>query len=183
MIVWALAMGALNAMAGVTAGEAAPDFSAPDSGGKTQKLSDYKGKYVVLEWTNPGCPFVKRHYETQNMQNVMKAAEAKGAVWLTVSTKHPDVDWNKWTKDNGATPTAVLLDNSGSLAREFGAKTTPHMFVIGPDGKVIYEGAIDDNPNDAKGAKNYVLTALEEAQAGKPVTKTDTKPYGCGVHY
>ena len=177
-----LAVSALNVLAGVKAGDAAPDFSATDSEGKAQKLADYKGKYVVLEWTNPGCPFVKRQYDSKNMQAVQKAAEAKGAAWFTVGTGHK-VDWAKRIADTGATPTAILPDADASIAKAFGAKSTPHMFVIGPDGKVVYEGAIDDGSDDVKSAKNYVLAAIEEAQAGKPVSKPDTKPYGCGVHY
>jgi peroxiredoxin len=178
-----LALGTLNVLAGVRAGDPAPEISAPDATGKEQKLADYKGKYIVLEWTNPGCPFVKRQYESHTMQDAQKAAEAKGAVWFTVGTGHSKTDWAKRLADTGATPTAVLPDADASIAKAFGAKTTPHMFVIGPDGKVIYEGAPDDGGDNAKEAKNYVLTAIEEAQAGKPVSKPDTKPYGCGVHY
>ena len=183
VLVCALALGAAKVMAGVRSGDAAPDFAATDSEGKSQKLADYKGKYVVLEWTNPGCPFVKRQYESHAMQDAQKAAEAKGAVWFTVGTGHAGTDWKKRIADTGATPTAVLPDGDGSVAKAFGAKTTPHVFVIGPDGKVIYEGAIDDDGENPKGAKNYVLAAIEESQGGKAVTKADTKPYGCGVHY
>lgn len=177
-----LAVGALNTRAGLKAGDVAPEFVATDSTGKEQKLADCKGKYVVLEWTNPNCPFVHRHYESHNMQNLQKTATGKGVVWFTVATGQK-VNWSKRLASTGAMPTAVLPDADASLAKSFGAKCTPHMFVIGPDGKVIYQGAIDDGNEDTKLAKNYVMTAIEEAQAGKPVTSPDTKPYGCGVHY
>ena len=183
LILGVLALSASHVLAGVKAGDAAPDFATVDSTGKAHKLSDYKGKYVVLEWSNPGCPYVKRHYESKNMQSVIKAATDKGAAWFTVGTGHPEVDWAKRLADTGATPTAALPDADAAVAKAFGAKTTPHMFVIGPDGKVIYDGAIDDNNEDVKAAKNYVLTALEEAMAGKPVGTASTKPYGCGVKY
>lgn len=183
VMVGVLALSAMSAMAGVKAGDVAPDFAAADTAGGTQKLADFKGKYVILEWTNPGCPFVKRHYGSQNMQNVIKTATGKGAVWLTVATGHGKADWAKRLADTGAAPTAVLPDLDGSVAKAFGAKTTPHMFVIGPDGKVIYDGAFDDNNEDVKAAKNYVLAALDEALAGKPVTTGSTKPYGCNVKY
>lgn len=179
-----LALCGLTARAGVLAGEAAPDFAATDAAGKEQKLADYKGKYVVLEWINPGCPYVKRHYDGGNMQKVQKAATGKGAVWLAVATgPAAKKNYNQIATDKGTAWTAVLLDSDGKVGKAFGAKTTPHMFVIGPDGKVVYQGAIDDNSENASQASNYVLAALEEAMAGKPVTKADTKPYGCGVHY
>lgn len=179
----ALAVGAsLNVMAAVKAGDAAPDISATDSSGKAHKLADYKGKYVVLEWTSPGCPAVKPHYASGNMQGLQKAMTGKGVVWLTVGTGQK-VDWEKRVADTGAASTAFLPDTDAAVAKAFGAKTTPHMYVIGPDGKVIYSGALDDQNNDHKAAKNYVTTAIEEAMGGKPVTTSDTKPYGCGVKY
>lgn len=184
VIVAALTVGALNSWAGVKAGDAAPDVSATGSEGKAVKLADFKGKYVVLEWTNPGCPVVKRHYDGGNMQSVQKAATGKGAVWLTVATgPAAKADYKKRASDTGAAWSDVLLDSDGAVGKAFGAKTTPHMFVVGPEGKVIYTGAIDDGNEDTKAAQNYVLAAIEEATAGKPVSKADTKPYGCGVKY
>jgi peroxiredoxin len=183
-----LLIGAWNANAGdAKIGEPAPAFSVQDSTGKKQSLADQKGKYVVLEWTNPGCPYVVKHYATTNMQAIIKTAQAKGAVWFTVSTGKGKTDWAKRLADTGATPNGVLLDADAALAKAYGAKCTPHLFVIAPDGKLIYDGAIDDKPtankDDVNGAKNYVLIAIEEALAGKPVTTAKTKPYGCGVHY
>lgn len=185
---------AAAARAGVTSGEPAPDFEATDSNGQTHKLSDSKGNYVVLEWTNPDCPFVKKHYSVDNMQSLQKEFVAKGVVWYSICSSAPgkqgdytDAQWNQKTAANGAAPTAVLLDRSGQIGRLYGAKTTPHMFVIDPQGKLIYQGAIDDQP-DTDAAKvaeahNYVRAALEESMAGQPVTDPSKPSYGCGVKY
>jgi peroxiredoxin len=180
--------------ASVSVGQPAPDFKVKDTSGKEQSLSAYKGKFVVLEWVNPGCPFVQKHYDTSNMQSTQKAAEAKGAVWLTVSSTAPDAgDYKKpadlaaWLKDKGAAPTATLMDDDGKLGKAYGARTTPHMYVINPQGKLVYAGAIDSKAtarkDDVKSATNYVSVALDEAMAGKPVSKATSEPYGCSIKY
>jgi peroxiredoxin len=175
-------------------GEPAPDFTLPGADGKSHSLSAYKGKYVVLEWTNHECPFVKKHYGSGNMQSQQKELTGKGAVWLSIVSsaqgKQGYVDAaqaTELTKSRGAAPTAVLLDASGDVGRKYGAKTTPHMFVVAPDGKLIYMGGIDSIPSadadDIARATPYVKVALGEAMAGKPVTNASTKPYGCSVKY
>ncbi len=144
---------------------------------------------MVLEWVNPECPFVKKHYDSSNMQATQKAAEAKGAVWLSVSTGSGGdaSELASWVKEKGAAPTATLLDTDGKLGKAYGARTTPHLYVINPEGKLVYAGAIDNKPTankaDIKGATNYVTAALTEAMAGKPVTKASSEPYGCSVKY
>ena len=183
---------ALPAAAGT--GTAAPDFAIADTSGKSVKLSDYRGKFVVLEWTNPECPFVRKHYSSQNMQGLQKEWGAKDVVWLTINStnashreyKTPD-EMASWMRAQDAAPKATLIDGTSATARAYAAKNTPHMFVIDPTGKVIYDGAIDDkrstNPADVKGANNYVRAALTEATAGKPVTVATTTPYGCTMKY
>lgn len=185
---------ATPALASPVIGQAAPDFTATASDGKAVKLSDYKGKTVVLEWTNDGCPFVKKHYGSGNMQKLQKEAAAEGIVWLSVISSAPGeqghVDGagaDKLTKERAAAPAAVLLDPSGALGKLYAAKTTPHMFVIGKDGVLAYAGAIDDKPStdadDISKAINYVQQALAELKAGKPVSVSSTASYGCGVKY
>lgn len=180
--------------AGAAMSGAAPEFALTDTSGKTVKLSDYRGKYVVLEWTNPECPFVRKHYNSGNMQGLQKEWGARDVVWLTVnSTSQSSFEYKtlqqmgEWMKARDAAPRAALVDGTSATGRAYGAKTTPHMFVVGPDGNVIYSGAIDDrrssNPADAKVANNYVRAALTEALAGKPVTVAATTPYGCSVKY
>ena len=175
-------------------GEAAPAFSATDTFGQQHSLAQYQGKFVVLEWHNQGCPYTKKHYDSGNMQKLQKYWTGKGVVWFTVISSAPGeqgyvtaVQENDYVKRMNAAPTAVLLDPSGSLGHLFGAKTTPHMFVINPQGQLIYEGAIDDRPttdeSDIAGATNYVTAALEDAMAGKPVTVATSRPYGCSVKY
>jgi len=175
-------------------GDPAPDFTATDSNGKAQKLSDYKGKFVVLEWTNQGCPYTRKHYESGNMQKLQKEWTQKGVVWFTVVSSAPGAQGyvtaeqeNAYVKKVNAAPTAVLLDPKGDLGHMFAAKTTPHMFIIDPSGKLIYNGAIDDHPttdvSDIPGSVNYVSQALEQAIAGKPVAEAATRPYGCSVKY
>jgi peroxiredoxin len=175
-------------------GERAPDFTATDSNGQTHKLSDYAGKYVVLEWTNRGCPYTQKHYTSGNMQNLQRTWTAKGVVWLTVASSAPGeqgyvsaADENSYLKQANATPTAALLDPSGALGHLFNAKTTPHMYVINPQGILIYQGAIDDRPStdtsDIRSAKNYVSLALTESMAGKSVSIATSQPYGCSVKY
>jgi len=175
-------------------GEAAPAFTATDSNGKTVKLADYLGKTVVLEWTNDGCPFVKKHYSSGNMQSLQKDAAAKGVVWLTVISSAPGkqghVDGagaNALSKERGASPAAVLLDPSGKIGHAYEAKTTPHLFIVDAKGKLAYMGGIDSiasaDPADIKDAKPYVKLALAELAAGKPVSEAVTKPYGCSIKY
>ena len=189
----ALALVAGPALA-VTAGTAAPDFSVADSNGRTVKLSDYKGKFVVLEWTNPECPFVRAQYNAEAMQALQKEAGAKQVVWLTVNSTNKSSDeyksgaqMNAWMKEKGAAQSAILIDATSETGRAYDAKTTPHMFVIDPAGKIVYAGAIDDKrsarESDRKIANNYVRAALGETLAGKPVTVASTTPYGCSVKY
>lgn len=175
-------------------GGAAPDFSAPDANGKTETLSQYKGKYVVLEWFNPECPFVKKHYGGGNMQNLQKEYTGRGVVWLTVDSNAPGSEGNitadqaKKIMDSWKThQTALLLDPESKIAKLYGAKNTPNMVVISPDGKIVYEGAIDSkatpNPADIPTSTNYVKNALDEALGGKPVSNAQTRPYGCHITY
>src|SRR5215831_13501832 len=184
---------AVSAVA-VRIGDPAPDFTAVDSNGKHQHLADFKGKYVVLEWHNQGCPYTKKHYESSNMQRLQKEWTGKGVIWLTVISSAPGTQGfvtpsqeNEYLKQMNAAPTAVLMDPGGSLGHLYGAKTTPHMFIIDPSGTLIYNGAIDDHstsdPADIASSKNYVSAALSEAMAGKPVTEGATRPYGCSVKY
>jgi peroxiredoxin len=175
-------------------GTAAPDFSLPDANGKTHSLSEYKGKYVVLEWFNPECPFVKKHYGTSNMQNLQKQNTDKGVVWLTIDSNAPGTEGSitaeqaqKVSASWKTHPTALLLDPEGKAGRAYGAKNTPNMVIISPEGKIAYEGAIDSkaspNPADIPSSTNYVKAALDESLAGKPITTPQTKPYGCSVKY
>ncbi|SFF59921.1 Peroxiredoxin [Fontimonas thermophila] len=193
-LVLAASLTAGSANAAPSVGQRAPDFSALDSAGKTVRLSDFKGRFVVLEWTNDGCPFVKKHYDSGNMQALQKEATDQGAVWLSVISSAPGkqghVDGARadaLTQTRGAHPTHVLLDETGTVGRLYGAKTTPHMFIIDPEGTLIYAGAIDSiassDPADIPRAKPYVKIALAEAMAGKPVSQPVTTPYGCSVKY
>jgi peroxiredoxin len=175
-------------------GSTAPDISTTDSKGKTQTLSQYKGKYVVLEWFNPECPFVKKHYGSGNMQKLQQEFTGKGIVWLTIDSSAPGTEGNLTAEQANAKiaewkahSTAFLLDPDGKTGRSYGAKNTPHMFIINPEGKVIYEGAIDSkptaNPSDIASSTNYVKVALDESLAGKTVTTPSSRPYGCSVKY
>jgi peroxiredoxin len=175
-------------------GSNAPDFSVTDSKGKTHSVSQYKGKYVVLEWFNPECPFVKKHYGSGNMQKLQEEFTGKGVVWLSIDSSAPGLQGNLTADQANAKiaewktkQTALLLDPEGKAGRTYGAKNTPHMFVINPEGKIIYEGAIDSkatsDPADIAGSTNYVKVALEESLAGKTVSNANTKPYGCSVKY
>ena len=180
--------------AAVRPGAAAPDFSGTDSNGQTRRLSDFKGKVVVLEWTNDKCPFVGKHYGTNNMQQLQKEATSKGVVWLSIVSSAPGQQGyvtanqaNDLTKSRNAVPTAVILDPEGEIGRIYNARTTPHMYVVGQNGTMMYMGAIDDAPSsqtaDVQKANNYVRTALGEVLNGKPVTTSTTQPYGCTVKY
>lgn len=182
------------AQAAAKAGEAAPPFSLTGADGKTHALSDYKGKIVVLEWTNHECPFVKKHYESGNMQSLQKAYTAKDVVWLSIITGKKGKQGvvspeqaQELTQSRDAAPTAVLFDPTGDVGRAYGAKTTPHMYVVGAEGKLLYLGGIDSidskDQEDIARAKPYVKQALDEALADKPVSVSSTKPYGCSVKY
>lgn len=182
------------ANAAVDVGEPAPDFTAVDTNGVEHSLSDFKGKNVVLEWSNHECPFVVKHYEPGNMQKVQKMATDNGAVWITIVSsaegKQGAVDAaeaNKIMEEVGANSTARILDSSGEIGKLYGAKTTPHMFVIDKEGKIAYMGAIDSDSSfkqsSIDGATNYVTAALESLKAGEAVEVTSTKPYGCSVKY
>jgi peroxiredoxin len=175
-------------------GEQAPNFTGTDSTGKPETLSQFKGKYVVLEWHNHDCPYTRKHYESGNMQSLQREWRGKGVVWFTVISSAPGeqgymepAQENTFLKKVNADPTSVILDPTGAIGHLYDAKTTPEMYVIDPKGKLIYEGAIDDHPttevSDVKLSKNYVSTALEAAMAGKPVPVTYTRPYGCSVKY
>lgn len=178
----------------VRIGDPAPDFTATDSNGKTQTLSAYKGKYVVLEWSNRDCPYTRKHYASGNMQSLQKEWTAKGVIWITILSSAPGEqgyvnasDENAQLAKVHAAPTAAILDPKGTIGHEYDAKTTPHMFVIDPEGKIIYHGAIDDHPTpdpaDIKSSKNYVSEALTQAMAGGQVATSYTRPYGCSVKY
>ena len=193
MFALSLAGGAALA-ATATVGQPAPSFSAIDASGKAVSLADLKGKTVVLEWVNPDCPYVRKHYDSANMQATQKAASGKGVVWLAVNSTHPShYDFKKpaemlaWTQKQGATPSATLIDGAGQIGCAYGARTTPHMYVIDAKGTLVYAGGIDDkptsNPADVKTAKNYVNAALADVLAGKPVAQAVTRAYGCSVKY
>lgn len=175
-------------------GKPAPDFKLQGADGKLHALSDYKGHIVVLEWFNPDCPFVKKHYNSKNMQTLQKRYTEKGVVWLAINSSAKGKQGyctaevaNKVVKERGATPTAFLLDHDGAVGHLYGAKTTPHMFIIDKQGVLIYQGAIDDKPStklqDVKAAHNYVAEILDELLAGKKVSPKATQPYGCSVKY
>jgi len=185
---------AANGSLAASAGQAAPDFTVADSNGKPVHLADYKGKFVVLEWTNPECPFVQKHYNSANMPALQKEWGAKDVVWLTVNSTNRSssefktgAQMNSWMQSHAAAQKAVLIDADSATGAKYAAKTTPHMFVIDPKGEIVYAGAIDDKRStrveDTKTATNYVRVALNEAMAGKPVTTPNTTPYGCTVKY
>jgi peroxiredoxin len=182
------------ALAEVKIGGPAPAFTGTDSKGATHALSALKGKTVVLEWTNDGCPYVAKHYGSGNMQALQREAKAKGVVWLSVVSSAPGkqghvvgLEADKLTAERKAEPAAVLLDPDGKIGRAYGARTTPHMYVVAPDGTLAYMGAIDDkptaNPADVPTARNYVREALAAVTAGKPVAVAATRAYGCSVKY
>jgi peroxiredoxin len=184
----------LSAFAAVRVGEPAPNFTATDTYGHQHSLAQYKGKFVVLEWHNQGCPYTQKHYNSGNMQRLQKEWTSKGVVWLTVISSAPGQQGyvtaqqeNDYIKKMGAAPTAVLLDPRGDLGHLYGAKTTPHMYVINPEGQLVYDGAIDNKPtadqSDIDGANNYVTAALQQSMAGKPVAVPTSRPYGCSVKY
>lgn len=177
-------------------GSAAPAFTGVTSDGETVSLADFEGKTVILEWTNDGCPFVKKHYTAppSNMQTLQKSASADDIVWLSVISSRPGSQGhvtpeqaNELTTSRGAAPAHVILDESGDIGRLYGAKTTPHMYIITPEGELVYDGAIDSIPSarvdDIAKAENYVTAALADLEAGQPVATPASKPYGCAVKY
>lgn len=175
-------------------GKAAKAFSVADTSGKTHSLDQYRGKWVVLEWLNHDCPFVRKHYDNGAMQALQKKYAAQGVVWLSVVSSAPGKQGNfpneranELTKEKNAAPHAVLVDSAGTAGSAYHARTTPHMFVINPEGNVVYMGGIDDKPTtraaDLKTARPHVDIALQEAMAGKPVSVPTSQPYGCSVKY
>jgi peroxiredoxin len=180
--------------ASATIGQTAPNFTLQGADGKTHSLADFKGKYIVLEWTNPQCPFVHKFYDSGTMQALQTKETAKGVAWLRINSSaagHEGFqtvsDLAAYVKDQHVAATESLLDPDGKVGHTYGARTTPHMFVIDPKGTLIYAGGIDDKPSpdasDIASAKNYVTTALDEAMSGKPVTIATARPYGCSVKY
>lgn len=175
-------------------GQAAPNFTLRDSNGRSVSLADFRGKTVVLEWNNPECPFVRKHYGGGNMQRTQAAAARDGVVWLTINSSAPGnqghvngAQANAYLASSNARPAAYLLDPGGEAGRAYGARTTPHMYVINAAGTLVYAGGIDDkptpNPADIDGARNHVLAALSEIKAGKAVSVATSRPYGCAVKY
>jgi peroxiredoxin len=190
----AVAIIAAPVSAAPTVGQPAPDFRLSDVNGRAVTLSDYRGKTVVLEWNNPGCPFVQKHYGSGNMQRAQAAAARDGVVWLTINSGAPGKQGHMdgaaakalLAKANSK-PTAYLLDPKGVVGRTYDAKTTPHMYVVDAKGTLVYAGGIDDkptaNPADIPAARNHVLAALGEIKGGKPVSVATSRPYGCSVKY
>jgi peroxiredoxin len=177
-----------------TVGASAPDFTLRDVNGKTVRLSDYRGRHVVLEWTNPGCPFVVKHYRSGNMQALQREAAAKSVAWLAINSTEPmhgdylsPAQLGRWMDGQRATPGATLMDEDGKVGQAYAARVTPHMYIVDPQGKLIYAGGIDSTPSarveDIKTATNYVRAGLAEALAGKPVSQASTRPYGCSIKY
>jgi peroxiredoxin len=183
-----------SAEASVATGAQAPAFSVRDASGATRTLTEFRGRTIILEWTNNACPYVRKHYDAGAMQALQREATADGAVWLQVISSAPGEQGHldgpgalaRVRADNAA-PTAALLDPTGVMGRAYGARNTPQMFIIGPDGRVLYQGAIDDRPSarpqSLEGANNYVRAALADLEAGRPVRVAETTPYGCTVKY
>jgi len=182
------------ATAAVVNGKPAPAFTLTDQDGAKRSLAEFAGKTVVLEWTNHDCPYVKKHYGAGAMQALQKSATADGVVWLTIVSSAPGkqghvtgAEAKALTSGRGAAPTAVLLDPTGEVGQLYGAKTTPHMYVINGSGALVYQGGIDDkataDPADLKSAKNFVSAALADLKAGRPVAVAASKPYGCSIKY
>ena len=187
-----LAAGPASAAAAI--GQPAPAFSTTDVSGQRVNLADYKGKTVVLEWVNPGCPFVQKHYESGNMQGTQRDAAAKNVVWLAVNSTSKDhgdyrapAAMGAWMKEHKAAATDTLMDTDGTIGRAYGARTTPHLYIVDPAGKLVYAGGIDSkataNPADIASATNYVKLALAETAAGKPIGTPTSRPYGCSIKY
>ncbi len=183
-----------DALTTASVGKPAPDFALNDLNGKTVKLTDFKGRHVVLEWHNPNCPFVVKHYDSGNMPSLQSKYDAKDTVWLSINSTNPTHQdfysadkLTRYLAEKKASPDAYLMDAEGKVGIEYAAKTTPHMYVVNPAGTLVYAGAIDDKRStrleDVKGAKNYLVAAVEESKSGKPVTIASTQPYGCSVKY
>ena len=183
-----------TALAQAVPGKPAPAFALTDLDGRKVALAEMRGKYVILEWTNPSCPFVRKHYGSGNMQSLQRRFAAEGVVWLTINStarSHPEylkpAELKSWLQQQEAAPTIAALDADGTVGRAYGAKTTPHMYVIDPNGALVYAGAIDDkrsaDPADVKTASNFVVQAMNELRAGKPVSSPATPPYGCSIKY
>lgn len=194
LVTAALLLACGSGWASATIGQSAPAFTAVDTSGKTVSLADFKGKHVVLEWVNPGCPYVQKHYDSQNMQGTQAEATAKGVVWLAVNSTAADHGDYKtpaalaqWMQSHKAKASATLMDADGKLGRAYGARSTPHMYIVNPAGTLVYAGAIDSkptsNPADIATATNHVKVALNESLAGKPVSVPSTRAYGCSVKY
>ena len=194
MLLSLLAAISLTTHAAVNVGQPAPDFTGVDSNGKQHSLSQYKGKTVVLEWTNHDCPYVKKHYNSGNMQALQKDATANGIVWLSIISSRPGKQGhvsgkqaNELTASRNASPTAVILDESSEIGLLYGAKTTPHMYIVDKSGQLVYMGGIDNTPSkdedDIPKSKNYVRIALDEMAAGQAIKESITRPYGCSVKY
>ena len=175
-------------------GQPAPAFQAADANGKTRALSEFRGKTVVLEWTNNGCPYVQKHYNAGAMQGLQTQARRDGVVWLSIISSAPGTqgyltpaDAKAWKTKVGAAPADVLLDPKGTVGRAYDARTTPHMYVVDKAGTLVYMGGIDDQPTadpaSLKTARNYVVAALADVKAGRPVAQAVTRPYGCSVKY
>ena len=190
----AIAVVAVPASAAPVVGKPAPDFKAADVDGKPVTLSDFRGKTVVIEWNNPECPFVKKHYGSGNMQKTQAAAAQDGVVWLSINSSAPGkqghmsgAEAKAFVGKAGARPSAYLLDPRGVVGKAYDDKTTPHMYIVNKAGTLVYAGGIDDKPTpfpaDVNGARNHVLAALAEMKAGKPVSVATSRPYGCAVKY
>ncbi len=183
-----------NAFAAASVGKPAPDFALTDLYGKSVKLADFKGRHVVLEWHNPNCPFVVKHYDSGNMPSLQSKYDAKDTVWLSINSTNPAHQdflgtdkMKQYLAEKKASPDAYLIDAEGKVGIEYAAKTTPHMYVVNPAGTLVYAGAIDDKRStrleDVKTATNYLVAAVDESKSGKPVTVASTQPYGCSVKY
>jgi hypothetical protein len=191
---WGTSLWPRVAAAAPAVGQAGPEISLTDVDGRPVRLSSFKGRHVVLEWTNPGCPFVRKHYNGGNLPGLQRDAMAKNVVWLAINSTEPGhsdylqpAALKAWKTERQSTPTAVLMDPKGVAGRAYGARTTPHMYILNPQGVLIYAGAIDSIPSaradDIARATNHVRVALDEALAGKPVSVPTTNPYGCSIKY
>jgi peroxiredoxin len=192
--VFAAFLAASHAHSAPSVGQKAPDFTLTDTAGKTVRLSDFKGKLVVLEWNNPGCPYVRKHYDSANMQALQKEVTGKNVVWLAINStasSHPDylapAQLGRWMAAQHAAPTATLADEDGKVGQAYGARTTPHLYMVDAAGTLVYAGGIDNRPYASgeaqKSATNYVRQGVNEALAGKPLSQPVTAPYGCSVKY
>lgn len=194
LLILAMTLGVACARAQVTTGEPAPEFTLTDTKGTAHNLSDFRGKYVVLEWVNHGCPFVVKFYKPGEMQKLQAEITGQDVIWLSICSSAEgkqghmsNEDWNAKIEETGTAATAVLIDEDGTVGKLYGAKTTPHMYVIDPAGNLIYQGAIDSirstDSDDIANAENYVRSALAQHMAGEPVAVAETQAYGCSVKY